>query len=154
MLTYTTWNYICTISFYSLLFEPFWFEFSVICSQRQSDKYEPRIKPTFIVRVHLSAHPSPPKAAFTALAPVDSTQHEAGVRKEETRHPQGKDLFRGLRGEERMCMLTREGQAAQLTSKWCWFLWNVQHCFTSFKNVGEVNIFGYYVTNSEVHVCS
>lgn len=53
-------------------------------SQRQDDKCEPRIKHTFIAQVHLSAHPSPPKAAFTASAPVDSTQYEAGVKKEDT----------------------------------------------------------------------
>lgn len=114
--TYTTWNYIHNLKNF-LLFEPFWFTFSVICSQRQDDKCEPRIKHTSITQVHLSAHPSPPKAAFTVSAPVDSTQYEAGVKKEDTQHWQGKDLLRGLRGEERMCMLNREGQAAQLTSK-------------------------------------
>lgn len=71
-------------------------------------------------------HPSP-KSTFlltplhrrlrSLSAPVDSTQYEAGVKKEDTQHWQGKDLLRGLRGEERMCMLNREGQAAQLTSK-------------------------------------
>lgn len=104
---YTTWNYICTI-FYFLLFGPFWFEFSVICSQRQDDKCEPRIKPTFIVGVHLCSALFTEGCVHCLSAPVDSTQQEAGVRKAETWHRQGKDRFKRAERREGACWIGRD----------------------------------------------